>query len=266
VDKDKQFTAQNDAENLDDSNGRALWALGYLVSLKSKLTKRIFESAEAAFQQALNLIGMITSTRSMAFAIKGIFYYNKVQKTSENKLLVKTFASRLVQMYKHESTKNWEWFEGYLTYANSILPEAMLCAWLMTDDSTYKDIARTSFDFLLSNTFNKDGIDVISNRTWLQKGQERGHFGEQPIDVAYTIMSLSLFYDVFHDDDDLKKLQMAFNWFLGANRLKQIVYNPCTGGCYDGLEETHVNLNQGAESTVSYLMARLTVEKYRDEQ
>jgi hypothetical protein len=59
-------------------------------------------------------------------------------------------------------------------------------------------------------------------------------------------------------------METAFNWFLGNNRLHQIIYNPCTGGCYDGLEETHVNLNQGAESTVSYLMARLTVEKYNE--
>jgi hypothetical protein len=79
-------------------------------------------------------------------------------------------------------------------------------------------------------------------------------------------MTLSIFYDVFQDDDYLQKLQIGFNWFLGANRLQQIVYNPCTGGCYDGLEETHVNLNQGAESTLSYLMSRLTVEKYEDEQ
>jgi len=172
----------------------------------------------------------------------------------------------LVQMYKHESSKTWEWYEGYLTYGNSILPESMLYAWMMTDDPTYKDIAKSSLGFLLENTYNATGIDVISNRSWLLKGQERGHFGEQPIDVAYTIMTLGLFYDVFQDDDYLQKLHIGFDWFLGANRLQQIVYNPCTGGCYDGLEETHVNLNQGAESTVSYLMARLTVEKYKDEQ
>ena len=58
-------------------------------------------------------------------------------------------------------------------------------------------------------------------------------------------------------------METAFNWFLGKNRLHQIIYNPCTGGCYDGLEETHVNLNQGAESTISYLMARLTVEEFK---
>lgn len=265
VDKDKQFTDQNDEVNLDDSNGRAIWALGYLVSERTKLPKEMVLQAESTLQRALNRISLIKSTRAMAFAIKGIFYYNKVEKSEENIELVKTLANRMVQMYKHESSPKWEWFEGYMTYANSILPEAMLYAWLMTNDSTYKDIARSSLNFLLSHTYNSTGIDVISNRTWLQKGQERGHFGEQAIDVAYTIMTLAIFYDVFRDDDYLKKLHIGFNWFLGANRLQQIVYNPCTGGCYDGLEETHVNLNQGAESTLSYLMARLCIEKYNDE-
>jgi glycosyltransferase involved in cell wall biosynthesis len=266
MDKDKQFTAQNEEVNLDDSNGRAIWALGYLVSQKSKLPKELVLEAEAALQRALNSISVVNSTRAMAFAIKGIFYYQKIAKLPENIALVKTFADRMVQMYKHESSPKWEWFEGYLTYANSILPEAMLYAWLVTNDSTYKDIAKTSLGFLLSHTFNANGIEVISNRKWFQKGQEHGHFGEQPIDVAYTIMTLGIFYDVFQDEDYLQKLHIAFNWFLGNNRLQQIVYNPCTGGCYDGMEETHVNLNQGAESTISYLMARLTVEKYEDEQ
>jgi uncharacterized protein YyaL (SSP411 family) len=165
-------------------------------------------------------------------------------------------------MYKHESYEKWQWFESYLTYANSILPEAMLYAWLLTGETIYKEIALSSFNFLLSKIFNENGIEVITNRNWLQRGQTAGHFGEQPIDVAYTIMTLSKFYDVFDDEDYHIYMETAFNWFLGNNRLHQIIYNPCTGGCYDGLEETHVNLNQGAESTVSYLMARLTVEKY----
>lgn len=266
VDQKKNFSGQNQEVNLDDSNGRAVWALGYLISLKSKLPKEIVLEAETIFQKSLNHIRTVNSTRAMAFAIKGIFYYHEAVKSPENIDLVKTLANRLVQMYKHESSTKWEWFEGYLTYANSILPEAMLYAWLMTGESIYKDIARTSFNFLLSHTFNENGIEVISNRGWFQKGQEEGHFGEQPIDVAYTIMTLSEFYDVFTDEDYHQKMETSFNWFLGNNRLHQIIYNPCTGGCYDGLEETHVNLNQGAESTISYLLARLTVEEYKNEQ
>jgi len=265
VDKERNFTDQNQEVNLDDSNGRALWSLGYVVSLKDILPKSIIKEAISVFENALPSMKLVKSPRAMAFAMKGIFYFHKGKKATDHLDMVKVFANRLLELYKNESNIIWEWYEGYMTYANSILPEAMLYAWLMTGESIYKDIARTSFNFLLTITFNKNGIEVISNKGWLQKGQEAGHFGEQPIDVAYTIMTLSKFYDVFMDENYHQKMEVAFNWFLSNNRLQQIIYNPCTGGCYDGLEETHVNLNQGAESTVSYLMARLTIEKYKDE-
>ncbi|MGA3014327.1 MAG: glycosyltransferase [Bacteroidales bacterium] len=263
VGPDNQFTIQNKEVNLDDANGRAVWALGYLISMIDNLPGEIIYKARTILEQSIQHIGLVHSTRAMAFVIKGLYYYQSAIKSPKKLNFLKTFANRLVQMYRHESTEKWEWFESYLTYANSILPEAMLYAWLSTGETIYKDIAIASFNFLLSQTFNENGIEVISNKFWLQKGQVAGHFGEQPIDVAYTIMTLSTFYDVFQEEDYRQKLNIAFNWFLGNNRLHHIIYNPCTGGCYDGLEETHVNLNQGAESTVSYLMARLTMEKYR---
>jgi len=259
LDKGCRFTAQNNTTNLDDANGRAVWALGYLLSLKGCLPEDILSEAETIMQKSLRCLGTVYSTRAMAFVIKGLYYYNTAKRSPENIELVKTFANRMVQMYKHEANEKWEWFESYLTYANSILPEALLYSWLMTGEAIYRDIARSSLDFLLLQTFNENGIEVISNRNWLHKGQVAGHFGEQPIDVAYTIMTLGKFYAEFRDDDYRLKMETAFNWFLGKNRLNQIFYNPCTGGCYDGLEETHVNLNQGAESTISYLMARLTM-------
>jgi glycosyltransferase involved in cell wall biosynthesis len=259
VDKDKKFTDQNISANLDDSNGRALWALGTLVSSTVLLPENIISEAKTLIQKTIPRIELMYSTRAMAFAIKGLYYCYHTLRLPEYLTLVKILSKRLVQMYKHESVGKWDWFEGYLTYANSILPEAMLYSWLLTGETIYKSIAVSSFNFLLSQTFNENGIEVISNKNWLQKGQEAGRYGEQPIDVSYTIMTLSKFYDVFMDEDYHLKMETAFNWFLGNNRLHQIIYNPCTGGCYDGLEETYVNLNQGAESTVSYLMARLTV-------
>ena len=264
TDRDNKFTDQNNIVNLDDSNGRAVWALGYAVSLIGLLPLKIISEAEIILTRSLPHIETIHSTRAMAFALKGLSYYHSAIKSPETVMLIKTFADRLVQMYKHEANPKWEWFEGYLTYANSILPEAMLYAWLATRDPVYKDIAISSLNFLLSQTFNENGIEVISNKNWLKKGEAAGHFGEQPIDVAYTIMTLGKFYDIFMDEHYFVKMHTAFNWFLGKNRLHQVIYNPCTGGCYDGLEENHVNLNQGAESTVSYLMARLTMEKYRN--
>jgi glycosyltransferase involved in cell wall biosynthesis len=264
VDKRKRFTIQNYTVNLDDSNGRALWALGYLTTLEGLLPSEVISRADSLINKALPHIEAIHSPRAMAFAIKGLYHKHistSAIPRSGIKLLI-TLAKRLVKMYKIESAGEWQWYESYLTYANSVIPEAMLYAWMLTESAIYRDIARTSFDFLLSQTFNENGIEVISNKHWHKRGEKAGRFGEQPIDVAYTIITLGKFYDAFGHEAYYEKMKIAFNWYLGKNRLHQIIYNPCTGGCYDGLEEKNVNLNQGAESSLSYLMARQTIEGY----
>ncbi len=262
VDSNRKFTSQNEDGNLDDANGRVIWALGYLIHHKNIFPTTLVLKAARLIKEAFVHIEDIHSTRAIAFALKGLYYYNDMVPSLDNIALAEKLGTRLERMYMHESEAQWSWFESYLTYGNSILPEGMLCAYQITGNSAYKTIAEKSFEFLLSNTFTLTNIKLISNQSWLQKGKIAADFGEQPIDVAYTILALGRFYDVFEDDTYLKKMEVAFNWFLGNNHLHQIIYNPCTGGCYDGLEEKHVNLNQGAESTVSYLMARLTAEAY----
>lgn len=261
VNTDEDFVPQNSLENLEDSNGRAIWALGYLVSLKNILPQPMTRLAEELLDKAIPQLDNIHSTRAMAFIIKGLHYQNK----DENILLIEKFANRLTQMYRHEKTTHWFWFENYMTYGNSLLPEAMLCAYLSTQNNVYKKIALESFDFLIAHIFINNKIKVISNKGWLIKDtiEAQPIGGEQPIDVAYTIMALEKFYTTFKKEEYKNKAFQAFNWFLGDNHLHQIVYNPQTGGCYDGIEEHNVNLNQGAESTLSYLMARLSVQKIK---
>ncbi len=264
VNTEKKITAQNYETNLDDANGRSIWALGYLISLRPLLPVQLTSMANHIFQKAIPYLHTLHSSRAMGFIIKGLHYRHLKIKLPENSLLITEMANRLLQMYRHEQEEEWCWYESYLTYANSVLPEAMLCAWITTGNDAYKETAVRTFDFLLSKLFGKEKIRVISNQTWMHKGKEillQKNGGEQPIDVAYTILALSKFYEVFKKQDYRDKMDIAFNWFLGANHLHQIIYNSCTGGCYDGLEEHSVNLNQGAESTVSYLMARLTIEK-----
>ncbi|HPH98739.1 MAG TPA: glycosyltransferase [Chitinophagaceae bacterium] len=266
VSEEQKFTTQNNDTNLEDANGRAIWALGYLISISNILPAQLTADAASTMQTALLNVTKIHSTRAMAFIIKGLYYHNTKNKSPHHTLLITELANRLVQMYRHECDDEWQWFERYLTYANSILSEAMLCAWLATNNMVYKEIAQSSFDFLLYKIFTEKTLNVISNKTWLNKDDaiitHKINGGEQPIDVAYTIIALGKFYEVFKDEKYMHKMKIAFSWFLGNNHLHQIMYNPCTGGCFDGLEEDDVNLNQGAESTVSYLMARLTVEKY----
>lgn len=264
VDENKEFTKQNYETNLEDSNGRTIWALGYLIAAEELFPASLIKTAEEVISRAIPGIEGMFSSRTMAFAIKGLHYYNLRRASPENLSLINTLAERLVEMFKHEGELRWEWFESYLTYGNSILPEALLCAYQATNNLIYKETAQASFAFLLDKTFTRNRIKVISNQDWLKKGKDAADYGEQPIDVAYTILALDKFYQVFGDAEYLNKMHIAFNWFLGNNHLHQIIYNPCTGGCYDGLEEYGVNLNQGAESTVTYLMARLTMEQYTE--
>lgn len=130
-----------------------------------------------------------------------------------------------------------------------------------TGNQIFKEIAIESFDFLLSRIFKNGKLRVVSNKGWQFKDRVEVNpiGGEQPIDVAYTIIALETFYNEIKDERYKKLAISSFNWFLGDNHLQQTVYQEETGGCYDGVEESNVNLNQGAESTVSYLLARLAI-------
>lgn len=262
VNKDHLFTNQNNIENLDDAHGRTLYALSYLLTLKNIIPPDIISAAEELIHKALPKTENIHSPRSIAHTIRALYYMDRSGFLKDYSLLI-ILANRLLRMYRHEAERDWLWFESYLTYSNSILPEAMLYAWMISEKAIYKDVAVSSLEFLLSITFKEHGFAAISNKKWHLKGSESEPFGEQSVDVADTIQTLSVFYDVLNDEEYFKKLEICFDWFLGRNRLHQIIYNPCTGGCFDGLEENQVNLNEGAESSLSYFLSRLIIEKYK---
>lgn len=258
----QKFYKKNNDENLEDANGRAIWALGEFLSLKHLISLHLQRQVEEAFQKALSNIRLLQSPRAIAFCIKGLYFHYQYKPDPETLKTIIQLADNLISKYRGVSNDNWQWYEPYLTYANALLPEALLLAGKCTNSELYKETAKKTFDFLLSITHTDKQIAMISNIGRHDEGQEKEPFGEQPIEYAYTILALEAFYEEYKSAGYLSQLKATFNWFLGDNHLHQIIYNPCTGGCYDGLEEHHVNLNQGAESTVSYLMARLTMEKY----
>ncbi len=263
VDLKGEFHKQNNYTNLEDSNGRAIWALGYLIANASHFPDDLVTKAIIAISQSADWILKLKSPRAISFAIKGLYYHNQYLKNSTYLSIVEKLSDRLVGQYANESHDDWDWFESYLTYANGVIPEALMLAHHLTSHGSYKEVAIKAFDFLLSKIFKKGKIKVISNRGWLNRGDDSAHFGEQPIDVAYTIIALDNFYKITGDHKYKAYLETAFEWFLGNNHLNQIIHNPISGGCYDGLEEDHPNLNEGAESTVCYLMSRLIMEPYK---
>jgi len=255
---------KNSVENLEDSNGRAILALGMLTSYQDILPARFIIRANLILKIAIPKINNFTSPRAIAFAIKGLYYYNLSHQQKSVKELIYSLGKILVEKYYNSRSEKWRWFEDYLTYGNSILSEALLYAHLSSRNGHFKAIAKETFDFLISNTFSKNQIRVISNNGWFMKDSTRNYEGgEQPIDVSYSIQTLQLFHVVFKEKHYKEKMEIAFSWFLGNNQLGQMIYNPITGGCHDGLEKYNVNLNQGAESTICYLIARQCIENSR---
>ena len=263
VDQYNVVEPRNEDENLEDSNGRAIWALGYIQTLRDEnLPASLIYKANACLEKALISVDKLSSPRAMAFAIKGLYYmYNSVP-SARAVQLIDILSERLKNMYSHTSTANWNWFEDKLTYANSILPEALLLSSQITGKETSQQVALESMEFLISKMFVDGKFKIISNKGWHSKGAIPHQYGEQPIEASYMMHALDLFYKTFGNPAHKKYMKQAFDWFLGDNHLNHIMFNPITGGCYDGLEKENVNLNQGAESTICYLSARLLIETY----
>jgi len=259
-----ELTPQNSQVNLEDSNGRAMWSLGMTIANHHVLPDHLIVRAEKCWDKAFHFIDSITSPRAIAYIIKGLYQYHTVYPTLQIECKIKELADTLLSHYHINSSDNWYWFEDYMTYANNVLPEAMMYSYLVTNDERYKEIAIVTFDFLLSHYFMKGELKVISNNGWFKKENERAFYGEQPIEVVTTIVALDLFYEVTRNIKYKDQLDVAFSWFLGNNHLKQIMYNPVNGASYDGLEDKQININQGAESTLCFFKAQMIMKKYAD--
>ena len=244
----------------DDSCGRALYALGYLMNI-STMPGELKDRANRIFTKAVKIAEEIKSPRAVAFIILGLYHRNQVYQADENVLTIKKLADHLTSIYNDNSSDEWQWFEEYLAYDNSKLPEALFYAYLATNDEKYLQVAQVTLDFLNSVTFEKGMFNPIGQNGWYVKNKQKAYFDQQPVDTASMVQTLMLAHEITQDKRYKESAMTAFQWFLGNNSLQQTIYDESTGGCHDGLGEFSINLNKGAESTVSYLMARLTLEK-----
>ena len=169
--------------------------------------------------------------------------------------LLARLAGRLCRRYRQEATADWRWFEPALTYDNALLPLALWRAHALTADAESREVARESLDFLEATCFVNDSLVLVGNAGWQVRGGPRPDADEQPIDAAAFVLAFRGAYLVTRDHRYLRRMRASFAWFLGANRLGAAVYDSATAGCRDGLGERAPNLNQGAESTVSFLLS-----------
>jgi len=252
----------NQKENLEDANGRTLWALA-VTAVTDSLPESIKQKALSLLKKRMEYSQMLESPRATALYVKGLCLLLKNTKEicrEDFQQRVIRYCDRLVSLYRGVSSKEWEWFETYLTYSNAIVPEALLLGHQQTGNSDFLEIGIKTLDFLIAQTFLKEIYMPIGQDGWHHKTEDRRYFDQQPEDASAMVCALSTAYSITGKQTYRKLMYEAFNWFLGDNSLKQVVYDRATGGCYDGLGEGQINLNQGAESTTSYLLARLAIQ------
>ncbi len=250
---------QKDGSTDEDVQGRALWALGYVVS-ESNLPKEIRKAADPLFQKALKNLSLIESPRATAFAMTGLYHYLKRSPKKKLRTVFEKLAKRELDLYRNHASPEWQWPEDNLTYSNSKLPEALFYAYDLTKRKEYLHAAQATLKFLTNVTFGPHYYMPIGQNGWYFRYNTRAYYDQQPEDAASMVETKIAAYKITKDKRYLEDAFKAFQWFLGKNHLGQMVYNEVTGGCYDGVGREAINLNQGAESTISYLLARLAVE------
>jgi len=242
----------------EDCFGRTIWALGYLI--KNSPNDSYNQIGKEIFLNSVNQFEKLVYLRGIANTIIGIVYYMKSFPTDEGMLeKLYNLSMKLVNSYNSEREEGWEWFEDMLTYDNGILPLSLFHSAEIIKDEKIIGTARITADFLEKTTMKEGYLSPIGNEGWCKKGEQCAKFAQQSIDAMAMVLMFFRAYLVTKNRSYLNKMFTSYMWFLGENDLRIPLYDFETGGCNDGLENFGVNRNQGAESTIAYLLSHLTV-------
>ncbi|HUY78822.1 MAG TPA: glycosyltransferase family 4 protein [Ktedonobacterales bacterium] len=241
----------------EDSHGRALWALGATIG-RSANPGRV-GLANTLFTRALPAVLDCTSPRTWAFTLLGVADYLKRFGGDRRAQRIRDeLAGRLMRLYEETSTADWPWFEDRLTYDNASLPRALLVSGAAMGRADYVEVALTAMTWLARVQSGERGqFTPIGCRGFSLRGEQRARFDQQPIEAYATVAASLDAYRVTGDVEWRRQAQTAFGWFLGNNDLRIPLFDAATGACYDGLQPDGVNQNQGAESTLAFLLASL---------
>lgn len=250
----------------EDSHGRTLWALGTVLGRSH--APALQNVAGWLFEQALPVVIETTSPRTWAFAIIGIHeYLRRFEGDSRASQVRDELAGRLLAYYKRTRSDDWRWYEDVLAYGNAVLPQAMIMCGQWLPNGEMMDVGLESLEWLagLQRSTPDGGHFVpIGSNGFYSRGGERARFDQQPIEARGM---LSACLEAYRSTGDVRwqsEVRRAFEWFLGRNDLNLSLYDPDTGGCYDGLHPDRPNKNQGAESTLAFLQALLELRLWEN--
>jgi glycosyltransferase involved in cell wall biosynthesis len=252
-------------EGSEDSHGRALWGLGTVLGRSKNAGLR--GAAGRMFELAVPAAVEFKSPRAYAFALLGLQEYldsfpgDRAALTASD-----TLANRLLNAYRSNRSDGWKWFENGLAYSNARLPQALIRAGTRAANDEMVSAGLEALDWLVSiqRCEVKGHFVPIGSQGFYSKTTEKARFDQQPVEACAVVSACLQAFRTTGKGRWRKEAWSALNWFLGDNDLQIALYDPTTGGCRDGLHPDRANENQGAESTLSFLMALLEMRKLEE--
>ena len=252
-------------EGSEDSHGRALWGLGTVLGRSKDAGLR--GAAGRLFELAIPAAVEFKSPRACAFALLGLQEYLDSFPGDRAALNASdALANRLLHLYKAHQSADWNWFENVLAYSNARLPQALIRAGVRNSNNEMVAAGLEALDWLtaVQRCEVKGHFVPVGSHGFYSKRAEKARFDQQPVEACAAVSACLQAYRATGKGRWRKEAWSAFNWFLGDNDLQVALYDPSTGGCRDGLHPDRANENQGAESTLSFLMALLEMRKLEE--
>jgi len=242
----------------EDSVGRAFLACsaGTISSWPD-----ISNSCSKMINRVFPRISFFSSPRAIAYILVGLCKGKFSCSEKELHKMVNRLSNFLINLYQIKRSKNWLWFEDYLTYCNAILPHALFCVYAFNNDKKALKIANESLNFLNDLLFSKGYLNIVGNQGWYHRNGTMPVFDQQPVDAASIALANWDAYHIIGKKEYLYLANLAHQWYRGKNIHGIWVYNETTGGCYDALTKDGINLNQGSEAVLSLLLSDLIVEQ-----
>jgi glycosyltransferase involved in cell wall biosynthesis len=239
----------------EDSHGRAIWALGSVLAHSQDPGRR--KLGAELFSRGLPAMQSFTSPRSWAFGLLGIEeYLHAFQGHGEVEAMRGLLAGKLLDLFRRSQQRDWPWFEDRLTYCNARLSQALVVSGAAMGDEEMTTAGLRSLEWLSSVQSSPEGYFApIGSNGFYERGGPKASFDQQPVEAHAMVSACLESKRVTGNEHWKERARHAFSWFFGQNQLQQWLYDPTTGGCRDGLHVDRVNENQGAESTLSFLLA-----------
>jgi glycosyltransferase involved in cell wall biosynthesis len=257
----------SEAGGSEDCHGRALWALGTVLGRSAD--QGLKSAAGRLFEFSLPAIVDFYSPRACAYALLGIQEYLKSYLGDRDAQRTRTVLSRrLLEMYESIRRPDWKWFENVVAYGNARLPHALLLVGAASSDDRMVSAGLEALDWLSTaqHCETNHHFVPIGSQGFYRQGGEKARFDQQPIEAAGAVSACLEAYRITRDSRWRSEAWSAFNWFLGDNDLQLPLYDSVSGGCRDGLHPERANQNQGAESTLSFLMALLEIRSLQESE